>query len=84
MVSSRSRIEFRVLGPLEVEVDGHAASLGGPKQRALLAALLLDAGRVVSIERLVDAVWGEAPPATARHSVEVYVVGSGAARSPSR
>jgi DNA-binding SARP family transcriptional activator/WD40 repeat protein len=73
MVSSRSRIEFRVLGPLEVEVDGHAASLGGPKQRALLAALLLDAGRVVSIERLVDAVWGEAPPATARHSVEVYV-----------
>jgi DNA-binding SARP family transcriptional activator/WD40 repeat protein len=73
MASSRARIEFRVLGPLEVEVDGHAASLGGPKQRALLAALLLDAGRVVSIERLVDAVWGETPPATARHSVEVYV-----------
>src|SRR5689334_1870825 len=73
MASSRARIEFRVLGPLEVEVDGRAASLGGPKQRALLAALLLDAGRVVATERLIDAVWGEAPPATARHSVEVYV-----------
>ena len=56
MASSRARIEFRVLGPLEVEVDGRAASLGGPKQRALLAALLLDAGRVVATERLIDAV----------------------------
>src|SRR5690349_7029295 len=73
MGSSRARMEFRVLGPLEVEVDGRAAALGGPKQRALLAALVLDAGRVVSIDRLVDAVWGETPPATARHSIEVYV-----------
>ena len=70
---SQARIQFRVLGPLEVDVDGGAASLGGAKQRAVLAALLLEAGRVVSIERLVDAVWGESPPATARLCLEVYV-----------
>ncbi len=61
---------FRVLGPLEVE---HAPALGGPKPRTLLARLLLEANRVVSYDELIDAVWPEAPPERARHTLQVYV-----------
>ncbi len=60
---------FRVLGPLEV--DGVAA-LGGPRQRALLARLLLSADEPVPVQELVDAVWDEHPPAGAARSLEVY------------
>ena len=63
-------MEFRILGPLEVE---GVPSLGGPKQRALLAQLVLAAGEPVPASRLVDEVWGEQPPAGAQRSVEVYV-----------
>src|ERR671931_622837 len=48
-----SRLEFRILGPLVVRVDGAPVPVGGPKQRALLALLLLSANRVVSRERLI-------------------------------
>ena len=66
-------MEFRILGPLEA-VDGTAAlRLGGRKQRALLARLLLDANRTVSVDRLVDDLWGENPPDTAAKMVQVYV-----------
>lgn len=51
-------MEFRVLGPLEVVVDGEPVSLGGRKQRAVLALLLLEAGRPVSADRMIDEVWG--------------------------
>jgi predicted ATPase/DNA-binding SARP family transcriptional activator len=64
---------FRLLGPLEVEVDGELVSLGGQKQRALLATLLLEPNRIVSADRLIDAVWGEIPPETARNTVQVYI-----------
>jgi DNA-binding SARP family transcriptional activator len=66
-------LEFRILGPLEALAGRHAVPLGGPKQRALLAILLLNANRTVSVDRLVDDLWGERPPGTATHSVEVYV-----------
>src|SRR5215216_4016795 len=66
-------IEFRLLGPLEVLVDGEPAPLGPPQQRALLALLLLNANEVVSRDRLVDDLWGEQPPATATKLVQVYV-----------
>src|SRR5262245_46207787 len=66
-------MEFGVLGPLEVRVGGQAIPLGGAKQRALLAALLLQANKVVSRPRLIDGLWGEEPPATAAHTVETYV-----------
>src|SRR5689334_23331191 len=59
-------MRYRILGPLELWRDGRPASVGGPQQRALLAVLLLDANRVVSADRLVDQLWGERPPATAR------------------
>src|SRR5829696_4343111 len=54
-------IEFRLLGPLEAVRDGAPVALGGLKQRALLAILLLNANEVVSSERLVDELWGAAP-----------------------
>jgi DNA-binding SARP family transcriptional activator len=66
-------MEFRVLGPLEAIAGGEQIPLGGAKQRALLAVLLLNANRVVSTDRLIDDLWGERPPATAAHSIQVYV-----------
>jgi DNA-binding SARP family transcriptional activator/class 3 adenylate cyclase len=67
-------VEFRILGPLEVlDAQGRPLTLGGPKQRSLLAVLLLHAGRVVAVERLIDELWGQDPPDTAAHSLQVYV-----------
>jgi YVTN family beta-propeller protein len=66
-------MQFRLLGPLEVEDDGRPLVLGSAKQRALLAILLLHANEVVSRDRLIDDLWGEQPPASAPHSLEVYV-----------
>ena len=66
-------LELRLLGPIEAERDGVPATLGGPKPRALLAALALEPGRVVSVDRLVEALWPGDPPETAAHAVQVYV-----------
>ncbi len=67
--------QFRILGPVEVLVDGAAAALGAPKQRALLALLLANRRRVVPAEQLIDGLWGEDPPASALQSLQVYVHG---------
>jgi predicted ATPase/DNA-binding SARP family transcriptional activator len=64
-----------LLGPVEVIGDGAALALGGPKQRALLAELLLSRGAAVPRERLVDALWGDEPPASALNSLQIYVHG---------
>ena len=66
-------IEFRILGPLEVIADGEMVPLGGAKQRALLALLLLRPNEAVSVGRIVDELWGERAPATAAKNVQVYV-----------
>ena len=66
-------MEGRLLGPLEVVGTGGAATLGGLKQRAVLAQLLLRPGRTVSVDRLVDAVWGDHAGDGARHTLQVYV-----------
>jgi len=66
-------IDYRILGPLEVSADGQVIDIGGPKQRALLAILLLRANEPVPRDVLVHELWGERPPAGARGSVEVYV-----------
>ena len=66
-------VEYRILGPLEVDVGGRRVPTGGPKQRTLLAVLLVHANQVVPVTRLVDAVWGEAPPTTAVAQVQGYV-----------
>src|SRR6266536_796952 len=66
-------MEFRILGPLEVRANGEALELGGQKQRALLALLVLEANTPVSRERLIDALWEEDPTATAPKALQVYV-----------
>jgi YVTN family beta-propeller protein len=66
-------VKFRLLGPVEVRSDGRELPLGGPKQRALLAMLLLDANKTVSRDRLIDGLWGERPPPTAAHTLDNYV-----------
>jgi YVTN family beta-propeller protein len=66
-------VEFVILGPLEARDDGRRLALGGPKQRAVLAMLLLDANRPVSRDRLIDRLWGESPPPSAAHTLDDYV-----------
>src|ERR671936_745986 len=66
-------MEFRILGPLEVLEDGRPVALGRLKERLVLAILLLHANEFVSRERLIDELWGPAPPATARKAVNVYI-----------
>jgi predicted ATPase/DNA-binding SARP family transcriptional activator len=66
-------VEFRLLGPLEVVEGDRPLGLGGAKQRALLADLLVHANRVVSMDRLIDDLWAEEPPATAPGVVQTMV-----------
>ncbi len=66
-------MDFRILGSLEVSAGGVVVDLGPPKQRALFAILLLHAGEIVPIDRLIDLLWGENPPRTAGHSIQIYM-----------
>jgi YVTN family beta-propeller protein len=66
-------MDFRILGRFEVLDDGRELALGGAQQRAVLAVLLLHRRDVVSIDCLVDELWGERPPPTAVQTVRVYV-----------
>src|SRR5919106_1035632 len=66
-------MEFRVLGAVEVLADDGPVPLGGPKQRAVLAHLILAANRGVTAERLIGEVWGEEPPHAVKSSLESYV-----------
>ena len=66
-------MELGVLGPFRVRVDGHDVALGGHRQGALLAILALRVNEVVSTDRLVDELWAESPPATALHTIQVFV-----------
>ena len=82
-------IEFGILGPLRVVVDGEDRPIPGDKLQGLLASLLLEPNRPVSTERLIDDLWGDEPPATARQSLHVHaarlrrlLVAAGAEGSP--
>ncbi len=66
-------MEYRILGPLEVVEHGHKLPLGGVRQRALLAVLLLHRREVVSVDHLIEALWGDNPPLTAAKTIQVYV-----------
>jgi DNA-binding SARP family transcriptional activator len=66
-------VDYRILGPLEVVNGNRAVPLGGPKQRSLLALLLLRANEVVATETLIDRLWDERPPSTAAKVVQVQV-----------
>jgi YVTN family beta-propeller protein len=65
-------IDFRILGPLEAIAAGRVVPLGGARQRAFLAVLLLHAGQVVWRDRLIEDIWGDDAPPSAAHSLEVY------------
>ena len=66
-------IDFRILGPLEVRDEDRAIALGGSKQRALLALLLLNANETLSTDRLIDELWSERPPANAAKTVQMQI-----------
>jgi DNA-binding SARP family transcriptional activator len=66
-------VEYRILGPLEVVDEGGPVALGRLKERLVLAVLLLHANEFVSRERLIDELWGAAPPPTAKKAVNVYI-----------
>jgi DNA-binding SARP family transcriptional activator/tetratricopeptide (TPR) repeat protein len=66
-------VEFRILGPLEVRDGERVLPLGGARRRAVLALLVLDANRVVSVDRLVDGVWGDAPPSSVLASLQNHL-----------
>ena len=66
-------MEFRILGPLEVGVDGRVLELGGARQRALLAALLIRRNELVPTDRLLDALYGDRLPATAAKTLQAHV-----------
>ncbi len=66
-------MQYRVLGPVTVEAGNGPVPLGGPKQRLVLALLLVEPDRVVHVERLIDGVWEEDPPSGAAHGIQAYV-----------
>jgi DNA-binding SARP family transcriptional activator len=66
-------LDIRLLGPIAAERNGDGVSLGGPRQRAVLARLALVAGQVVTVDRLVDDVWAGDPPQTAVNTLQSYV-----------
>ena len=63
-------MEFRILGPLELAHDGHGIALAAARERIVMAMLLLEAGHVLPVDRLIEGVWGEEPPATARGQIQ--------------
>ena len=67
------QLDLRLLGPLEVSGQGQRLTVGGPKPRALLAALALAPGSVVSVDQLIENLWPGEPPDTAAHALQVYV-----------
>ena len=71
--ASPTGMDFRILGPLEVLDESRVITLGGSKQRALLALLLLHVNETLSTDRLVDELWGERPPANAAKTVQMQI-----------
>src|SRR5215207_283400 len=66
-------MRFQVLGPLEVTRERGPVPLGGPKQRAVLAHLIVRANQVISADALIDRVWGDEPPESARNVLQTYI-----------
>ncbi|MEU4568900.1 BTAD domain-containing putative transcriptional regulator [Micromonospora sp. NPDC023956] len=67
------RLTFGLLGPVQVWADGQPVPAGPPRQRAVLAALLLHLNRITPVDDIVDLLWGDDPPRTARKNVQLYV-----------
>src|SRR5690348_14464086 len=84
VASEITSVEFGILGPLEVRRSGRAVPLGGPRQRAVLALLLLEANRVVSMDRLAEDIWAGHPPEGWATTVQTYVFHLRQALEPDR
>jgi DNA-binding SARP family transcriptional activator len=82
--SGSGPLRFEVLGPVRALRDGRQIDLGPAKQRAVLAVLLLSAGRPVPTHRIVDAVWGDDPPENGTNVVQKYVAGLRRVLDPDR
>lgn len=72
-VESTHRTEFRVLGPVQIWSGGRQVGIGDRKQRLVLAILLLEANQLVPTDRLVDLLWPDAPPPSARRTVQAHL-----------
>ncbi|WP_158887101.1 AfsR/SARP family transcriptional regulator [Amycolatopsis anabasis] len=66
-------VRFHILGPLAIHSDGKEIHLGGQRRSILLTTLLLEANQVLSLDRLIDAIWNETPPASAQSQVRICV-----------
>jgi DNA-binding SARP family transcriptional activator len=77
-------MQYRILGGLEVNDAGRPVDIGSPKQRSVLGLLLLEGGRVVSTDQLIDALWGEHPPPAATTSLHTYISNLRRALEPDR
>jgi DNA-binding SARP family transcriptional activator/ABC-type glycerol-3-phosphate transport system substrate-binding protein len=77
-------LAFRLLGPLEVTDGGRPVPLGGPRQRLVLAHLLLAANRVVTMDELIERIWDDEPPRAARNTIQSYISHLRAALGPDR
>ena len=77
-------MEFAVLGPVEVSHGGQRIDIGPRMPRAVMAMLLMNVNRVVSLDRLIDNLWGDEPPATATKALQVYISGLRKALEPDR
>ncbi|MDZ7678726.1 MAG: BTAD domain-containing putative transcriptional regulator [Acidimicrobiales bacterium] len=70
---SETGVQFGILGPLSIVVDGHEVALDSPKQRSLLVALLVEAGSAVATDRLAEIVWGEDQPVDPSSTIQTHV-----------
>jgi DNA-binding SARP family transcriptional activator len=77
-------VEFRILGPFEVVEGERMLDVGGPKQRAVLALLVVEVGKVVSLDRLIDQLWGDQAPARATGTLQAYISNLRRALEPDR
>lgn len=66
-------VQYQVLGALSAWSNGGAVGLGGPRQRLVLALLLIQSGEAVSVDRLIDGIWGDGQPEQARHTLQAYI-----------
>jgi DNA-binding SARP family transcriptional activator len=77
-------MQWAILGSLEVKSGDRPVDLGGPKQRAVLAFLLVHVNEVVALDRLIDGLWGETPPARATATLQVFISNLRRALEPER
>lgn len=82
--TGRLDLEFRLLGPVQVVRDGVPIALGPPKARALLGYLVLHRDETVSVARLLEVLWADGPPVSARHALQIYVAVLRQALEPDR